>query len=179
MFTAWAETVYHPRPHSETGAPPLRRWQEGVSVPLPLPTPAQLREAFLWAEFRTVTKTATVSLHGNTYQFDELLTGRRIELVFDPFDLTDIEVRYGGRSFGQAVAFSVGRHAHPKARPEQPSTAPPATGIDYLALIGATHDSALAERINYTALLRPGHDPGQLPGQMTFDETLAGEQEGQ
>jgi putative transposase len=133
----------------------------------------------LWSEFRTVTKTATVSLHGNTYQVDELLTGRRIELVFDPFDLTDVEVRYGGRSFGQAVAFSVGRHAHPKARPDQPSAAPPATGIDYLAVIGATHDSALAERINYTALLHPGHDPGQLPGQMTLDQTLAGGQEGQ
>ncbi len=31
---------------------------------LPLPAPAQLREAFLWSEFRTVAKTATVSLHG-------------------------------------------------------------------------------------------------------------------
>ncbi len=175
LFTAWAETVYHPRPHSETGAPPLRRWQEGIPVPLPLPTPAQLREAFLWSEFRTVTKTATISLHGNTYQVDELLTGRKVELVFDPFDLTGIEVRYGGRSFGQAVAFTIGRHAHPKARPEQPAAAPPATGIDYLALVGTTHDTQLAERINYAALLGGSHDPGQLPGQMTIEQALAGE----
>jgi putative transposase len=175
LFTAWAETVYHPRPHSETGAPPLRRWAEGVPVPLPLPTPAQLREAFLWSEFRTVTKTATISLHGNTYQVDELLTGRKVELVFDPFDLTGIEVRYGGRSFGQAVAFTIGRHAHPKARPEQPAAAPPATGIDYLALVGTAHDTQLAERINYAALLGGSHDPGQLPGQMTIEQALAGE----
>jgi putative transposase len=177
LFTAWAETVYHTQPHSETGVAPLRRWQEGVSVPLPLPTPAQLREAFLWSEFRTVAKTATVSLHGNTYQVDELLTGRRVELVFDPFDLADIEVRYGGRSFGQAVAFKVSRHSHPKARPEQPGTAPPATGIDYLALIGAAHDSVLAERINYAALLGDGHHPsgppdGELSGQLTIDDAL-------
>ena len=91
LFTAWAETVYHARPHSETGAAPLRRWQEGIPVPLPLPSPAQLREAFLWSEYRTVTKTATVSLHGNTYQVDHLLAGRKAELVFDPFDLEDIE----------------------------------------------------------------------------------------
>ena len=178
LFTAWVETVYHAAPHSETGAPPLRRWQEGVSVPLPLPAPAQRREAFLWSEFRTVTKTATVSLHGNTYQVDELLTGRRVELVFDPFDLADIEVRYGGRSFGKAVAFTIGRHSHPKARPEQPGAAPPATGIDYLALVGATHDSVLAERINYAALLGGNHDPSQLPGQLTLDESL-GNGEGQ
>jgi Reverse transcriptase (RNA-dependent DNA polymerase)/Type II intron maturase len=59
LFTAWVETACHPRPHSETGAPPLRRWQEGIAVPLPLLTPAQLREAFLWSEFRTVTKTVS------------------------------------------------------------------------------------------------------------------------
>jgi putative transposase len=185
LFTAWVETVYHPRPHSETGAPPLRRWHEGVPVPLPLPTPAQLREAFLWAEFRTVTKTATVSLHGNAYQVDELLTGRRVELVFDPFDLAVIEVRYGGRSFGQAAPFAIGRHAPPQARPEQPGhDDPPPTGIDYLHLIGTARDSQLAERINYAALLG-SHDPAppgpggqpELPGQMTIDEALAGEED--
>jgi putative transposase len=184
LFTAWVETVYHASPHSETGAPPLRRWQEGVSVPLPLPAPAQLREAFLWSEFRTVTKTAAVSLHGNAYQVDELLAGRKVELVFDPFDLADIEVRYGGRSFGQAVAFTIGRHAHPKARPEQPAPGGlPSTGIDYLALIGAAHDTQLAGRINYAALLG-GPDPApaaqppdELPGQMTIDDALASSRE--
>jgi putative transposase len=84
----------------------------------------------LWSEFRTVTKTATVSLHGNTYQVDELLTGRKVELVFDPFDLTGIEVRCGGRGFGNAVAFTIGRHAHPKARPEQPGQLPGQMTID-------------------------------------------------
>lgn len=62
LFAAWAETAYHRAVHSETGAPPLARWQTGA--PFPLPTPAALTEAFLWEERRTVTKTATVSLHG-------------------------------------------------------------------------------------------------------------------
>lgn len=160
LFTAWVETVYHPTLHSETGAPPLARWTEGVPDPLPRPSPAQLREAFLWSEYRTVTKTATVSLHANTYQVDELLIGRRVELVFDPFDLTELAVRYAGRSFGVAVAFTIGRHSHPKARPEQPDTAPEPTGIDYLALIDTTHTQRLEARINYTALLDTPAGPG-------------------
>ena len=159
LFTAWVQTVYHPGVHSETGAPPLARWSEGVPDPLPRPTPAQLREAFLWSEYRTVTKTATVSLHANHYQVDELLIGRRVELVFDPFDLTELAVRHAGRSLGVAVAFTIGRHAHPKARPEQPGAAPEPTGIDYLALIDTTHTQRLEARINYTALLH-STDPG-------------------
>jgi len=170
LFTAWVETVYHVRPHTETGAAPLRRWAEGIPVPLPLPVPAQLREAFLWSEYRTVAKTATVSLHGNTYQVGELLAGRRAELVFDPFDLEDIEVRYDGRSFGKAVAFKIGRHSHPKARPEQPGGQPPPTGIDYLKLLDSAHEAGqLRPRINFAALFGdtgtvPGGQPGDAPG---------------
>ena len=88
LFTAWVETVYHrrstPRPgshRSRAGTPAARSR---------CPTPAALAEAFLWEEHRTVTKTALVSLQGNTYQVDPLLVGRRVELVFDPFDLTRI-----------------------------------------------------------------------------------------
>ena len=44
-------------------------------------------------EWRTVTKTATVGLHGNIYEVDAALIGRKVELVFDPFDLCDIQVR--------------------------------------------------------------------------------------
>ena len=91
---------------------------------------------------------------------DELLVGRKVELVFDPFDLTEIEVRYGGRSFGAAVAFTIGRHSHPKARPEQPATTAAPTGIDYLHLIDTAHTEALQRRINYAALT------DQLPGQL-------------
>jgi len=139
---------------------------------------AQLREAFLWSEHRTVTKTATVSLHGNAYQVDQALAGRKVELVFDPFDLTAIEVRHRGQSFGAAAPFTIGRHAHPKARPEQPGRAPEPTGISYLNLISAAHDSRLGERINYAALL--AGDNRQLPGQMTIDQALdsaAGEEQ--
>jgi putative transposase len=63
LFGAWVETRYHHRTHRETGQPPLARFT-AAGIP-EVPTPAQLREAFLWAETRTVTKTALVSLHGN------------------------------------------------------------------------------------------------------------------
>lgn len=167
LFAAWAETVYHRQVHSETGQTPLHRWQTHWSDrPLPLPTPARLAEAFLWAEYRTVTKTALVSLHSNTYQVDPVLAGRRVELVFDPFDLTTIEVRAQGKPMGLAIPHRVSRHAHPKARPETPANQPPpaATGINYLLLVDQQHQQHLGEQINYTALTdHPAADPQQRP----------------
>lgn len=150
LFTAWVEQVYHPRPHSETGTAPRTRWSAGG--PFPLPAPTALAEAFLWSEHRTVTKTATVSLQGNTYQVDPGLVGRRVELVFDPFDLVTVEVRYRGAPAGQAVPHRIERHSHHKARPETPAEPPPTTGIDYARLIEAAHHAQLATGVNYAAL---------------------------
>ncbi len=159
LFTAWVENLYHRRVHSETAAAPLARWMEGA--PFPLPAPADLAEAFRWSEYRTVSKTALVSLHGNRYQVDPLLVGRKVELVFDPFDLTFLRVRVDGGDAGTALPFQISRNSHPKARPETPAEAPkPTTGIDYLGLIDAAHTATLAEKVNYAALADP-HDPDQ------------------
>jgi putative transposase len=154
LFSAWLEVVYHRRVRSETGQTPLERF-DAAGAPV-LPTPALLREAFLWSVERTVTKTATVSLHGNQYEVDAALVGRRVELVFDPFDLTRIEVRYQHRPFGLAVPLVIGRHTHPQAQREiAPPPAP--TGIDYLKLLADKRDAELGgQRIDYASLAQAG-----------------------
>ena len=152
LFAAWVETVYHRRVHTETGEAPLARFEAGGAFSLP--SPAQLHEAFLWSERRMVTKCATVSLHANTFEVDAALVGRRVELVFDPFDLATVEVRFEGRSMGQGVAHVLRRHTHPMARPE--AAPPPATtGIDYLSLVEARHAAELATRIDYAQMRLP------------------------
>ena len=160
-FGAWVETVYHRGVHSETGLTPLERFNTGATG-VRYPSPAELHEAFLWSEHRTVTKTATVSLFSNSYQVDAALVGRKVELVFDPFDLTQIEVRWSGRPMGTAVAVTIGRHAHPAARPEPGvEPPPPATGIDYLRLIEARADEQLEQRISYAGI-NPAANETQL-----------------
>jgi putative transposase len=156
LFSAWLEVVYHRRLHSETQQTPLARF-ETAGAPR-LPTPALLREAFLWSEQRTVTKTATVSLHGNQYEVDAALAGRKVELMFDPFDLTHIEVRYQHRPFGLAVALQIGRHTHPHAERELPPGSAP-TGIDYLKLLAEQRDAEITgQGIDYSSLTQPDGD---------------------
>jgi putative transposase len=176
LFTAWVETVYHRRQHSQTGQAPIQRWEQGwaaraasgASSGLRMPSTAQLHEAFLWSEWRTVTKTATVGLHGNKYEVDAVLVGRKVELVFDPFDLTGIQVRWRGRPMGHAVPHVIGRHVHAKARPDDTTAPEPApTGIDYLHLVEQQHTAELADRVQYSRLgdepVPDGHVRGQLP----------------
>jgi putative transposase len=176
LFTAWVETVYHRREHGETGQAPIQRWEQGWTTSSAsgqacgprMPSTAQLREAFLWSEWRTVTKTATVGLHANRYEVDAVLIGRKVELVFDPFDLTDIAVRWRGRSMGPAVPHVIGRHVHAKARPDDTTAAQPApTGIDYLDLVERQHTAELAQRVQYAQLR---DDPA--PGQPALDEPV-------
>jgi putative transposase len=102
-----------------------------------------------------VTKTATVSLHGNTFEVDAALVGSRVEVVFDPFDLESVEIRFQGRSMGQGLPQTIGRHSHPQARPEA-APAPSPTGIDYLGLLADRRDAELATSINYSQLTLPG-----------------------
>ena len=101
-----------------------------------------------------------VQRNGNSYQVDPVLAGRRVELVFDPFDLTTIEVRRDGKPQGLAIPHRIGRHAHPKARPETPTPPPAPTGINYLRLVDQAHQQQLGGRISYDALVDAA-DPDQ------------------
>jgi len=89
-------------------------------------------------------------------------------------------VRWQGRPAGQAIPHIIGRHAHPKARPEQPAPPPAATGIDYIGLPGAAHDTRLAgAAISFAGISDPPGPagPAPLPGQLTTGQALAQEEE--
>ncbi|MDX2683014.1 Mu transposase C-terminal domain-containing protein [Streptomyces soliscabiei] len=139
-----------------------------AGAPFPVPQPADLAEAFRWSEHRRVAKTATVSLHGNRYQVDSQLVGHKVELVFDPFDLTFLRVRLDGEDACTAQPFQIERHSHPKARPDVPAEAEPArvtTGIDYLVLVDTAHSNHLGRKINYAALSDPPAETVDLTDQ--------------
>ena len=105
----------------------------------------------MWSEHRSVAKTGTVNLFGNRYEVDPALVGRRVELVFDAFDLAHVDVRFEGRSMGEAVAHVTRRHSHPRAV-EDPAPPSEPSGIDYLGLVTARHHDALEQRIAYVGL---------------------------
>ncbi len=150
LFTSWVAMVYHRAVHSSTGMTPLARWDAGWEHRSPdRREPDVIAEAFRWSAHRKVTKTATVSLQGNTYQVDPLLAGTTIELVYDPFDLSGpVSVSAaGGVPAGEAVLLELRRHVHLKAvnaaKDADTGAKNAASGIDYLRLVEANHKSAM------------------------------------
>ncbi|KZS60494.1 hypothetical protein A4G26_28305 [Mycobacterium kansasii] len=77
--------------------------------------------------------------------------------------MTRIEVRLAGVPMGLAIPHHIGRHSHPKAKPETPSAPPKPTGIDYAKLIETAHQAELARGVNYAALSGAAD---QIPGQL-------------
>lgn len=75
-------------------------------------------------------KTGCVSVQGNRYEVDAHLVGRQVQLRYDPFDLTVIQVWFDGRRFPNAYRINwcanttSGSGPGPSARPNCP---PPAS----------------------------------------------------
>ncbi len=137
LFFAWAEQVANRRVHAETGQAPICRFEAGG--PPRQASTARLAEAFRWSVTRKVTRTATVPLEGNAYAVDPALAGRRVELRYDPEDLSAVDVFLDGRPAGTATPFITRRHVH-RAVPQAARPEPAPTGIDYLGLVAAAHD---------------------------------------
>jgi putative transposase len=137
------ECVYHRTIHSETEQTPLERYQQGLDT-IRSADPEILRKAFLWRETRKVRKDGCIELQGNRYQVDPHLAGRKLELRFDPFDLSRMEVFLDGISQGQAIVLLQGREKHISVEhlATQPLSPPkPKSSLDYLAALRSEYQA--------------------------------------
>jgi putative transposase len=154
-FQAWVESYLNLRIHSETHQTPMERFLAGNIRPA---DPELLRQAFLWSEFRKVSRTGTVHFQGNEYQCDPTLRGRRVELRYRPEDLTRIEVWHQGVQFAPLTPLVIGRHVHPEALPPPRLPAEP-TGTDYLGDLLAAYQKREVGQIHFRQLLNPKDQP--------------------
>ena len=152
-FMAWAEQVCNARVHAETDQTPIARFLAGA--PPRAVERAVMADAFRWSAIRKVTATATVSLAGNRYTVDPALVGRRVELRYDPEDLTRLDVVIDAKPAGVATPFVLGRHVHP-AVPQAARQPAPATGIDYLGMVQAAHEAVTSGPIAFRDVGDPG-----------------------
>ena len=120
-FVAWMDLEYNARVHGETGETPDARWRAGIDR-VEYIDERQLRLAFRWRERRTPDKTGLFSLLGTRYQVGPELARRRIDVYFDPEDLSEVEVHHDGQFVERCVPFGVREHRRPRAKVSEPST---------------------------------------------------------
>jgi len=96
LFRAWLSEGYNHREHSAlAGKTPAQVFSEDTK-PLRFPSPEALRDAFLWEKTPRVDKTGCISLGSLCYEVGLEYVRKQVTVRYDPFDLSVIEVWYGG-----------------------------------------------------------------------------------
>ncbi len=114
-FVAFMDVEYNRHVHSETGQEPLARWKEGIKQ-VEYIDDRKLSLAFRWRERRTPDKTGLFSLFGTRYQVGPELARKRIDIYFDPEDLSEVEVHRDSTFVERCVPFRVQQHRRPRPK---------------------------------------------------------------
>jgi transposase InsO family protein len=146
---AWIEIVYHRKIHSETGQAPLERYRQDPQAATRPADPTILRQAFLHRASRKVTQTATFSFHANRYQTPDYLRGQTIELRFDPFDLSRLEIWHNDTFLQVAQPERLLTTTDPQFSPDPTPLAPARdSALDYLALLRAERERLIQAQLD-------------------------------
>jgi putative transposase len=98
----WLDTVYHRREHSSLQTTPLLRWQRDISQVRQLPPATDMRRLFFHRVDRLVRRDSTFQLRHRFFEAPPPLAGKKIEVRFDPLDLTHLEIYCNGKPEGVA-----------------------------------------------------------------------------
>ena len=87
----------------------------------------ECRDAFLWEISRTVDKSGCLKLSGMVYDVGTALIRKRVDVRYDPFDVSIIEVWHGGKFQRKAEALSIPEYTPNPQKPTQPEPPPKPT----------------------------------------------------
>lgn len=160
FFWAWLELAYHRKKHSTTRETPHKKFS-GCEREIRRVDPLKLSEIFLWEERRQVDRAGSISLYGNRYEVDSELSGKKVLLRFDPYDLKQIQVFYEGKRFNDATLFEMARERHEVLdRPaKEQMEEQPNTGLTFLELAQKEHErlkKASIGQMDFTRLMAKG-----------------------
>lgn len=156
FWRAWIEERYHSRPHSETGEPPRERWERLLEkTEVRRADPVLLDEVLrLHARRRVHGKTSTVDVGGVPFVVDTSLRRRRVDVLYDPHDLSSVLIYFDGRRIQRAVPQRPGEA--PVVAPDPAPKVP--QSVDYLELLRRDHERRRVETTS-TTRFRSVSDP--------------------
>jgi len=112
QLQSWIDKVYHGRLHRGLGTTPLLRFQQDIERIRQLPPHTDWRRVFFYRLDRVVRKDSTFLLKKRFYEAPLHLAGQRIEVRFDPRDISKVELYFQGDFQGVARAVEPVVNAH-------------------------------------------------------------------
>jgi putative transposase len=148
---SWLE-AYDVRVHRGTGEQPKKRFDRNQESLRHL-SAEELKGIFLWEETRTVRKTAVIEVDGNLYDVDSSLRGKKIQIRYNPYDLSYIQVWKDDERFPDAKPAELRNQSHSKL-PENPNEDTPHTEVsDYLELLKKQQEEEQRKKLGQTSFL--------------------------
>nr|WP_322791113.1 Mu transposase C-terminal domain-containing protein [Mesorhizobium tianshanense] len=105
-FEAFVCGIYHPRPHGSTGEAPIARWQKGGFLPTMPDSLEQLDMLLVHVPKPRKVLRDGIRLAGQRYVEPTLaaFVGEKVEVLYDPRDLTEIHVYHEGKFICRALS---------------------------------------------------------------------------
>jgi len=122
-YRAWLDEAYQHAGHSEIGnMTPMQAFQrDGKRIRFV--TPEECYDAFLHEETRTTDKTGCFSVGALTFEAGAAFKRKKIDVRFDPFDLSLVEVWHGGAKQLDAKPLVIGEFTNSAPRQTAHKTA--------------------------------------------------------
>jgi hypothetical protein len=159
LFWAWLEVDYHQRNHSATQNSPLEQWREHIGQYLRMVDEKQLLDVFLFQLSRKVNKVGVISLQGVEFEVEPLLKNKKVEVRYNPFDLSHVKIYHQGHFIQQAKPLIITSSNKARKQTAPLPGPPPKSGLTPLAKLA---DQFLQQQ-KRTAAKLTGHKPSPKP----------------
>ena len=108
-LNAWIEVEYNNKIHSSTGETPNARYRKSIEKHSPkrIRDLAWFNSLFLSRESRVINKYKQIKFKTNIYKIQSLPIGETIELRYDPFNLSEIQVFFKDKYYCNLKAYKL------------------------------------------------------------------------
>ncbi len=158
-LTAWLDVEYDNKIHSSTGEPPNNRWRNNLNAhpPRRIKDIDLFNSLFFWRTEKNINKYGKIQFNKNGYPIHTLPVGEKVELRYDPFDLSEVQVFKDNTFYCKLRASSLVRKTVPGIPEEKKKPTISKETVDYFKNIREKASELKrkeAESIRYSDLLK-------------------------
>lgn len=162
LFWVWLEECYQTKPHSglDGKASPESAYRSDKKA-LKFLDPETIATAFLHCEERKVDKAGCISFQGEKYEVGLPFIGCKVDVVYDPVDISQLTIEYQGHPPWTAKRLVIGEKSEPRPKLPPHMQKQPAEASRLLAAAEKQNEQRKALQmpaVSYRTVKKDGED---------------------